>query len=118
MFNSKFGIEIEFTGITRSQAAEIAGQLLNGRIEHCRDSYDTKKIHTPDGRTWKFMSDASIRREVKVNGRRISTEHEYSVELVSPVLTYREDIATLLELVRKLRKAGAFTNSTCGLPVF
>ncbi len=29
MFNAKFGIEIEFTGITRSQAAEVAAQFLN-----------------------------------------------------------------------------------------
>jgi len=117
MLNTKFGIEIEFTGITRSQAAEVAAEFLNGRIENCRDSYDTKKVHTPDGRTWKFMSDASIRREVKVNGSRISAEREYSVELVSPILTYREDIATLQELARKLRRAGAFTNSSAGIHI-
>jgi hypothetical protein len=52
-----------------------------------------------------------------VSGRKISAEHEYSVELVSPVLTYREDIATLQELVRKLRKAGAFTNPSCGIHI-
>jgi len=117
MLNAKFGIEIEFTGITRSQASEVAADFLNGRIEHSRDSYDTTKVHTPDGRTWKFMSDASIRREVKVNGRRITAEGAYSVELVSPILTYREDITTLQELVRKLRKAGAFTNPSCGIHI-
>ena len=117
MLNAKFGIEIEFTGITRSQAAEVAAKFLNGRIENCRDSYDTQKVHAPDGRAWKFMSDASIRREVKVNGRRISAEREYSVELVSPVLTYREDIETVQELVRKLRRAGAFTNPSCGIHI-
>ena len=117
MLNAKFGIEIEFTGITRNQAAEVAAEFLNGRIENCRDSYDTQKVHAPDGRAWKFMSDASIRREVKVNGRRISAEREYSVELVSPVLTYREDIETLQELVRKLRRAGAFTNPSCGIHI-
>jgi len=100
---------------TRSQAAEVAAEFLNGRIENCRDSYDTKKVHAPDGRAWRFMSDGSIRGEVKVNGRRISAGREYSVELVSPVLTYREDIETLQELVRKLRRAGAFTNPSCGI---
>ena len=117
MLNGKFGIEIEFTGITRSQAAEITAQFLNGRIENCRDSYDTQKVHTPDGRAWKFMSDGSIRCEAKANGRRISAGREYSVELVSPVLTYREDIATLQELVRRLRKAGAFANPSCGIHI-
>jgi hypothetical protein len=39
---------------------------------------------------------------------------EYAVELVSPILTYREDIETLQELVRRLRNAGGFADdSTC-----
>lgn len=117
MLTTKFGIEIEFTGITRSQAAQVAAEFLNGRVENCNDYYDTKKVHTPDGRTWKVMSDGSIRRETKVNGRKISTSREYSVELVSPILTYREDIKTLQELIRKLRKAGAFANSSCGIHI-
>ena len=117
MLTARFGIEIEFTGITRSRAAEVAAEFLNGRIENCSDHYDTKKVHTPDGQTWKIMSDASIRREVRLNGRKISAEREYSVELVSPILTYREDIETLQELVRKLRKAGAFTNPSCGIHI-
>jgi len=117
MFTARFGIEIEFTGITRSQAAQVAAEFLNGSVENSHDHYDTKKVHTPDGRTWKFMSDASIRKEVKVNGRKISAEATYSVELVSPILTYREDIETLQELVRKLRKAGAFTNASCGIHI-
>ncbi len=117
MLTARFGIEIEFTGITRSQAAQVAAEFLNGRIENCTDYYDTKKVHTPDGRTWKFMSDGSIRKETKLNGRKKSADATYSVELVSPILTYREDIDTLQELVRKLRKAGAFTNSSCGIHI-
>jgi len=117
MFTAKFGIEIEFTGITRSQAAEVATEFLNGRLENCNDYYNTQKVHTPDGRTWKFMSDGSIRREIKLNGRKITAESTYSVELVSPILTYREDIETLQGLIRKLRKAGAFTNPSCGIHI-
>jgi hypothetical protein len=37
--------------------------------------------------------------------------------LVSPILTYREDIETLQELVRRLRKAGGFTNSSTGIHI-
>jgi hypothetical protein len=37
------------------------------------------------------------------------------VELVSPILSYREDIETLQELVRRLRKAGGFANASCGI---
>lgn len=117
MLTTKFGIEIEFTGITRSQAARIAAEYLNARVENCTDYYHTIKVNTMDGRTWKFMSDGSIRRERKRNGRKIGAESAYSVELVSPILTYREDIETLQELIRKLRKAGAFTNSSCGIHI-
>ena len=30
----KFGIEIEMTGLTRSQAAKAMAKVLDGRVEH------------------------------------------------------------------------------------
>jgi hypothetical protein len=45
----------------------------------------------------------------------VAAGREYSVELVSPILTYREDIETLQELIRRLRKAGGFANTSCGI---
>ncbi len=47
----------------------------------------------------------------------IAVTRDYSVELVSPILTYREDIKTLQELVRQLRHAGGFTNNSCGIHI-
>jgi len=117
MFRARFGIEIEFTGITRSEAAKVAAEHLEGTISSTGDYYDTKKITAPDGRVWKFMFDGSIDCRKKERGQKVSAGREYSVELVSPILTYQEDIATLQELVRKLRKAGAFTNASCGIHV-
>jgi len=117
MLTTRFGIEIEFTGITRNQAAKVTADFLNGTIEKDYDRYDTYKIHTQDGRVWKVMSDGSIRKEKKEHGRTVSADTTYSVELVSPILTYREDIETLQELVRRLRKAGGFTNDSCGIHV-
>jgi len=117
MLTTKFGIEIEFTGITRTQAAEVTAEFLGGTIENSRDYYDTKKVTAPDSRIWKIMSDGSISTQKKVNGQIVSAGSEYSVELVSPILTYRKDIETLQELVRKLRKAGGFTNSSAGIHI-
>ena len=117
MLTTRFGIEIEFTGITRNQATKVTADFLNGTIEKVHDYYDTHKVHTTDGRAWKIMSDGSIRKEKKEYGRTVSADSTYSVELVSPILTYREDIDTLQELVRKLRKAGGFTNDSCGIHV-
>lgn len=117
MFTNHFGIEIEFTGITRSKAAEIAAQYLNGAVSLAGDYYDSHKVTAPDGRLWKFMSDASIVRQRKVRGQITTAGVNYSVELVSPILLYYQDIDTLQGLVRVLRKAGGFTNSSCGIHV-
>jgi hypothetical protein len=117
MLTKKFGIEVEFTGITRANAAKVAAEFLNGNVEKINDHYDTHKIITTDSRVWKVMSDGSILTQKKVNGKIESARGEYSVELVSPILTYREDIETLQELVRRLRKAGGFTNSSCGIHI-
>ena len=117
MKSARFGIEIEFTGITREQAARVAVEHLNGTYVEGGSYYDKKQILAPDGRTWTFMSDGSIRCEKKAGGAVISANRDYSVELVSPILTYDNDIDTLQELVRKLRRAGGFTNFSNGIHV-
>lgn len=66
---------------------------------------------------WKVMYDGPLRCQAKRNGEIISASRDYSCELVSPILTYDEDINTLQELVRILRKAGGLTNSSCGIHV-
>lgn len=115
MFDNAFGIEVEFTGITREKAANVAAEFLNGTVSREYDQYDTHKVTAPDGRAWKFMSDSSITCQRRENGVKISASKDYSVELVSPILTYREDIETLQELIRRLRKAGGFATETCGI---
>lgn len=117
MFETKFGIEIEFTGITREEAAETAATYLNGRVVHTGTYYDIYTVIAPDGRKWKFMSDASIDCQKKSNGSKVHASGVYSVELVSPILCYREDIETLQELVRQLRHKGGFANSSCGIHI-
>lgn len=117
MFKEKFGIEIEFTGVTRNKAAKVVANYLNGTIQELHDYYDTKVIIAPDGRKWKIMFDGSLRCQTKRAGEIISSNRDYSCELVSPILTYDEDIDNLQEIVRLLRKAGGFTNPTCGIHI-
>lgn len=45
----KFGIEVELTGITRTQAAKIVKEHFGGTIHKEHDYYDTHKITAPDG---------------------------------------------------------------------
>jgi len=117
LFSSKFGIEIEFTGITRNRAAEIAAEYLGGNVSTTGDYYGTHRITAPDGRVWKFMSDGSINCQRKENRQIVSAGNDYSVELVSPILTYHEDIESVQELVRRLRGAGGFANKSCGIHI-
>jgi hypothetical protein len=117
MFNNKFGIEIEFTGITRNKAASVIADYLNGTVTNDYDNYDTHKITAPDGRVWKIVSDSSVTPLKKEHGRKVSAGNEYRVELVSPILRYREDIDALQEIVRKLRQAGGFAPDTAGIHI-
>ncbi|CAK7037329.1 amidoligase family protein [Tissierella sp.] len=114
MLTRNFGVEIEFTGITREKAAKVIAEHLGGTEVREGQNY---KITASDGRVWRIVYDGSIRCQRKVNGERTSATSEYSVELVSPILTYQEDIESLQELVRKLRKAGGFSNSTVGIHI-
>lgn len=106
MFTKQFGLEIEFTGISREKAAETVAHYLGGTATITGDYYDTQKITTPDGRIWKLMYDGSINCQKKDGRRTVSAGSNYSVELVSPILSYRKDIDMIQALARRLRKAG------------
>lgn len=118
MKTQNFGIEIEMTAITREKAARVVADFLEGTVDRTYNSYDCYKVTAPDGRVWQIMSDASIECMKKQNGTLVSADKAYSVELVSPILTY-EDIGTLQELIRQLRHAGAVSESKydCGIHI-
>ena len=109
-----FGIEVEFTGITREEAAEIVAKVTGGTA---RGSYNYEAV-APDGRIWKLVYDSSITARRKGStGRKIVAGDDYKVELVSPILSYQADIDTVQAIIRKLRKEGAFASDTAGIHV-
>ncbi len=100
-----FGVEIEMNHMPREKAQQIVAEVLGSHnIGHER-SYDDHFVIDRQGRKWKCESDSSI-----------SGGSAQSTELVTPVLHY-EDIETLQEVIRALRKAGAKTDSSCGIHV-
>jgi len=116
MKEQRFGIEIEFTGITRENAASVVADYFGTRSRYDGTSYGVYSTLDGQGRKWKFVSDASINAERK-SGRDVEIAgSEYKVELVSPICKY-EDIPTIQEIVRKLRSAGAFSNTSCGIHI-
>lgn len=117
MKDQRFGIEIEFTGITRAEAAAVAARYFGthaGDSRHySRDAYD---VLDNQNRTWRFISDSSITAQRKEGKRRVEAGPEYKVELVSSICRY-DDIPAIQELVRQLRHAGALASQKCGIHI-
>lgn len=111
-----FGVEIELTGITRERAAGIIAQHFGTSKMYLGSGYQTWGATDTKGRTWKAMRDASINPQRKVDGRKISASDNYKCEVVTPILQYA-DMEDLQEIIRKLAKAGAFANGSCGIHV-
>lgn len=109
-----FGVEVEFTGITRRAAANVIAGRLNSRASapEC-GCYHTQKIIDEAGRTWRIMRDSSIRATTTSGGY---ADDEYRCEMVTPVLNY-DDIELLQNVIRDLYKAGARSNDSCGIHV-
>jgi len=117
MKDQRFGIEIEFTGITRAEAAGVAARYFGTRASDSRHySRDAYNVLDSQNRTWRFISDGSITPQRKQGSQRIDAGNEYKVELVSPICRY-DDIPVIQELVRKLRETGAFSNNSCGIHI-
>jgi hypothetical protein len=108
MKKQTIGVEVEMNNITRSRAAKLAAEFFGTERYSdtaLRNGYSTWSAWDSEGREWKFQKDVSI----------AGPESE-KCELVTPILNY-EDIETLQELIRKLRKAGAKSDATRGCGV-
>ncbi len=117
-----FGVEVEMTGITRRWAAEALAEYFGTTPQYLGTYYDTWGVTDPEGKVWKLMSDSSITPERKTaDGYESLSKHdtegrERQVEMVTPKLTYAE-LPKLQECVRRVRKAGAKVNGSCGIHV-
>ena len=104
------------TGITRGDAATIVAETINGSKNYVGGDYGKWEITQQDGRKWSIVRDGSI---ITQKGNRRLYDGNYSVELVSPILTYKEDMENLQEIVRALRKGGAISKPElqCGIHI-
>lgn len=102
-----FGMELEFTGITRRKAAQTIAQVINGNAKYDYEGgvYHKCTVIAADGRKWTIMSDSSI-----------DTDGGEECEFVTPKCTY-DDIETVQECIRALRRAKAKVNSSCGIHI-
>ena len=100
MKGQRFGVEIEFTGISKQEVTDLLANYFNDN-----ELFDSR------GRDWEVKYDSSIIAYYKRNNSYIATESKnYKVELITPVLEY-EDIPMLQEIVRLIRQAGGITGA-------
>lgn len=98
------------------EAAEALAALFGTEPRHNGGVYDAYEVDDRQGKTWKIVSDSSIRAIRRNAGRRVPAGEEYRVEMNSPKLEYAE-MEKLQQVVRTLRRAGAVTNESCGMHV-
>jgi len=104
--NEKFGIEIEVCGASRAKIASEVAAALNGRITARNEGpYQTYTVRDDRGRDWKIMNDGSL---AVVNGHKGS-------EIVTPVLTYPQDLEYLEKVVKAIKDAGGCTNKSASI---
>lgn len=110
----RFGVEVEFTGITREMAARAVQEVVGGTISGPRrDAYYTRSVKDSSGKIWKVMRDSSISPKRNAGSDNID---EYRVEFVTPPLKY-EDIETLQGIIRKFKEIGGVPHSSCGIHI-
>lgn len=115
--DQRFGIEIEFTGITREQAAQVVAKYFHATESRGFGRYDNYQISDEQNRIWKIVYDSSITSQRKTaSGRRIYADESYKVEFVSPICKY-DDIPKIQQIVRDFRHKGGFISEKCGIHV-
>lgn len=105
--NQTIGVEVEMNNITRKRAAELVAAYFGTTAEHTAYiyGYETWSCKDNQGRVWKFSRDCSI-----------EGPDEEKCEMITPILKY-QDLETLQEIIRILRKNGAKSDATRGCGV-
>ena len=112
-----FGVEVEMTGITREQAAWALAEYFGTTPSYYGGTYDGWSVKDPEGKKWTLVSDSSIDGERWTGaGYVVDDIKDLRVEMVTPKLTYSE-LPKLQECVRRVRKAHAKVNNSCGIHV-
>lgn len=122
ILEQSWGLEIEFTGITREHAAHLMSEYLeesglsDGQIYHS-SHYDERSCKDNQNRIWRIISDSSISPIVsQTNSEYCGCQGDYRCEFVTPICQY-EDFEIIRGIVGKFANAKAKTNDSCGIHV-
>lgn len=113
----RFGVEIEFTGISRYRATSVLARFFGTSVPEFE--MFGRQFHVLDQkhRMWRILHDASIRASSPAyDDEDPFDEDSFKCELVTPLCGY-DDIPLIQQVVRELRGAGMVVNRSCGLHV-
>lgn len=131
------GVEIEFTGVMRSEVVLALEGLFHTKASSCvskttEDNYIFHKIEDEFGGVWTVKRDRSITPQVyayKVLSDYVDNKFDvvylednfnersaYMVELVSPVLT-SVNISVLFSVIDVIKSIGGIVNESCGMHI-
>lgn len=113
-----FGIEVEFTGMSRKKATHVVGKALKESVEYRAVNYYHWDIIEPQrNRIWSIKIDESIHpEESNIKSDEVFDPWEFMCEFISPILKY-DDIETVEKIVIALKNAGAITNRSTGIHI-
>lgn len=106
----RYGIEVEFTGIPRQEAAHVVAAALHGKLLYLWSHYE---ITDPQDLVWIIKDDSSIHPE----GYGKQHPDTFRCELSTPVFDSARDMKKLEAVLRALSKSGAKCNRTTGAHV-
>ncbi len=91
-----YGVEVEFSGITRLRAAQVLVMFFGTTFARF-NGWDNEEFHIPhqQDRIWKVEKDGSVDAVRKVGNCVVPATDDYKFELVSPILRY-DDLPTML----------------------
>jgi hypothetical protein len=104
----RYGVEVETIKRRRGDVAKAIQSIVGGEVRYLRgsSSLDPWEIQDEHGRVWRVVADSSLS----------NVTPELRAEVVSPVLTYN-DLHTLQEVVRAIRRCGAAVDEKCGMHI-
>lgn len=111
----KYGLEMEFTGITRKRAAELAAEQFGTTAAYTFEG-DKYSITDTRGRTWTVLPCPGVRAERWQNGRMVGANQLYQVKVCTPML-YESDFETVEKILGRLETGGAVINESTGMAV-
>ncbi len=111
----KYGLEMEFTGITRKRAAEQIAEHFGTAAQYSFEG-DKYSVTDPRDRVWTVLPCPSVRAERWQNNRMVGANHLYHMKICTPLL-YESDFDTVEKILGRLETGGAATNESTGMAV-